>query len=66
MGAALRPRIPDKGWAASEAQKSEEEEGRVQRLSQTSRSAGGRGRWRGGSVPNPSHLLFVCPESGRK
>lgn len=46
MGAALRPRIADQGWASFSG--AVERGGRVQRLSQTSHSAGGRGRWPGG------------------
>lgn len=73
MGAALCPYIADEGWAGfgetKERERGREERVRVQRLSQTSHSTGGgeEERWRGGYVPTSlSHLLFVCPELGRK
>lgn len=55
MGAALRPRIADEGWAAFGGGWS------AKVVADESREEVG-----GGGVPNPSHLLFVCPESGRK
>ncbi len=72
MGAALCPHIANEGWAGfretKKRERGREERMRVQRLSQTSHSTGGG---EGGEVKrrvrsNLSHLLFVCPELGRK
>lgn len=58
MGAASCPHIADEGWAGFRETKARER-GRVQRLSQTSRSAGGGmgERWWEGHVPT-SHICY--------
>lgn len=62
-GAASCSRIADKGWAdfreTKEREQGREERVRVQRLSQTSHSAGGGEgeRWREGYVPS-AHICY--------